>query len=325
MNELNKVKMSNEKEGVKENSFYNDNNSSVYTESNTTLLTEIKNPKEVYIKSQDVWSMNEKDIPDDELIYLIKAYNNLEYYEVSYELSIKLIKHKKYIFNNEYEQKILLAGFKNYIEAFIKSWKNLMNYKTIYINDKSNLIHVDLEDDFNDSSYSKTTKYNSVSVNNPMSIMINQKILDLEETIQVKCMEIVAEIEKMIDKSKDDRSRLYFNKKKADMIHFYCKVANEEEFAILADECEKIYQSCFDQSFNVLDEKDYLYLSIAFHYSIFCSEILDNIDDAYTISNKAYLRAKNLDVALMTQEFKTYKALLEKKLVIWKTDFIDIV
>lgn len=306
------------------------------TNNTTSNTNNINNNKNVYINMpiNEVWTINKKDFQANELLHLIKTYHDLEFFEIANELAIKFLKIMGYERLIQSEQVIVLSAFKSHLNTYMTSWKNLMNYKAIYIKNQSysNTMIIDNPNDdgvdLNDSMISsQTTKVDLSNNINQISFSINQKIIELEETIQLKSSLLAFEIDQLLEKavSADERTQIFYSKTKADIIHCYCEVANEEEFATFVDVCEKLYQSCFDLSFTHVKSNDYLYLDIAYNYSVFTANILNNIADAYSISNKAYLRAKGENPNFLSQEFKFYIDLLEKKLVIWKTDFIDFV
>jgi len=155
---------------------------------------------------------------------------------------------------------------------------------------------------------------------NNFKCTIYEKIYEYEEILQKKCPELIAEIDKLIDRSTDGKSLIYYELIKANILAIYCEVVKDEEFNQIVDECERLYQNCYEKSFFVIKNNDYLYLNIALNFASFQSDILDNNIAAYNTSNSAYLRAKQEDLDNISNEFINNMDLLAKKLIIWKVD-----
>jgi hypothetical protein len=248
----------------------------------------------------------------EETLYAMKICNDFLMPETSYELSLKFIHYKDYSNFSILEQKLLSDIWHNYILNKKKCWKSLVeNIETESLSPGSY------------TNFDDTSSTINKSFNKNLNSLIEAKVSEMEEFIQVKCMEIVSDIDRLIEKSNNARSTIHYTKIKADFVSYYSEVANEEEFGVLADECQKLYQESFDKALELPNE-DYLYLSIAYFYADFLSSVLNYNEKAYTVANKAYMKGKKIiSNCNSCSDFEFYLQMLESKLVIWKTELLD--
>lgn len=265
------------------------------------------------LKQENKPSILKEKMSIDETLYAMKVCNDFSMPETSYELSLKFIHYKDYSNISNLEQKLLSDVWHNYIVNKKKCWKSLVE------NIESEPLSPSSFVNFDDTS----STINNQSFNKNLNSMIEAKVCEMEEFIQVKCMEIVSDIDKLIEKSNNNRSTIHYTKIKADFVSYYSEVANEEEFGVLADECQKLYQESFDKALELPNE-DYLYLSTAYFYADFLSSVLNYNEKAYTVANKAYVKGKNIiSFCSCSSDFEYYLQMLESKLVIWKTELLD--
>lgn len=255
----------------------------------------------------------------EETFYAMKITNELSIIDLSYELSMKFISLKQYSKLTMQEQCLLGTIWNNYINKFRKSWKNLNDNKQIVNKTTTSPLSYNNQSEVSLDSISVSSKDQNIYQ------LINSKIKELESTISVKCMEIISDCEHLLDKAKedsDDRAVINYTMIYADFMSYYAEIADQEEYANLAEKADKLYKETFDKSLE-LDTRDYLYLNIAYNYSEFLANNLNQNEKAFEVSSTAFNKAQGVCLEETCCMFSHYHAMLENKLIILKTELID--
>ena len=234
-----------------------------------------------------------KDLKEGEISELIKICLDLELYEEGYTYMLKLIELRNYILLEE-EKNYLMRLVKEKLNIFRKGWKNLVDY------DQS-------ENEF----FVKT--------------LLDEQMAILEKNIKSFCKEIDKLVDKFLEITPEDNlmATIFYNKLKADFLRYYAEVANQDEFNIVVDKCQDLYEKTYDMCKLLEQPYNALILSVALNYSVFAYFIIDDTKRAYEIADKAYKAAINKISENKNSEIDVIIKNIEDNLTIWKIELFD--
>lgn len=224
---------------------------------------------------------------------IIKVCLDLELYEEGYSYILQLITLRNNYLIEE-ERNYLMRLAKEKLNIYRKGWKNLVDY---------------------DQSENEPTIKN----------LIDDQMLILEKNIKQFCKEIDNLVDKFLENTdENDLSAIIFYKKlKADYLRYYAEVANQDEFNIVVDKCQDLYEKTYDMCKSLEQPYNALTLSVALNYSVFAYFIVDDTKKAYEIADKAYKGAINKISDNKNSEIDVLIKNIEDNLTIWKIELFD--
>lgn len=237
--------------------------------------------------------INFNNLSINEFSELIKVCLDLELYEEGYSYLNRLIHLRNYNLKEE-ERNYLMRLAKEKLNIFRKGWKNLVDY------DQSE---------------------NELSI----KTLIDEQMLILEKKIKQFCNEIDKLVDKLLEVNiENDLTAIIFYKKlKADYLRYYAEVANQDEFNIVVDKCQDLYEKTYEMCKSLEQPCNALTLSVALNYSVFAYFIVDDTKKAYEIADKAYKTAINKISDNKNSEIDVLIKNIEDNLTIWKIELFD--
>jgi len=243
------------------------------------------------ISDSNIGKLNNLSI--NEFSELIKVCLDLELYEEGYTYILRLIELRN---NNlkEEERNYLMKLAKEKLNIFRKGWKNLVDY---------------------DQSENEMT----------IKTLIDEQMLILEKNIKQFCNEIDKLVDKLLEITPDNDlpAVIFYKKLKADYLRYYAEVANQDEFNIVVDKCQDLYEKTYDMCKSLDQPCNALNLSVALNYSVFAYFIVDDTKKAYEIADKAYKTAINKISDNKNPEIDVLIKNIEDNLTIWKIELFD--
>ena len=236
---------------------------------------------------------NFKELTVSELNELIKICFDLELYEEGYIYMMKLILMRNYSLQEE-ERNYLMRLIKEKLNTFRKGWKNLVDY------------------DQSDNDYLIKT-------------LIDEQMEIIEKNIKDLCKDIDELVDKFLKITPEDdlMANIFFKKLKADYLRYYAEVANQDEFNIVVDKCQDLYEKTYEMCKLLEQPYNALTLSVALNYSVFAYFIVDDTKKAYEIADKAYKAAINKISEMKNPEIDVLIKNIEDNLTIWKIELFD--
>ena len=205
----------------------------------------------------------------------------------------KLIEIRNFELNEE-ERNFLMRLSKEKLNIYRKGWKNLVDY---------------------DQSENELT----------MKSLIDEQMVNLEKNIKNFCNEIDKLVDKFLEitAENDIPGTIFYKKLKADYYRYYAEVANQDEFNIVVDKCQELYEKTYEKCKELEQPYNALTLSVALNYSVFAYFIVDDTKKAYEIADKAYKAAINKISDNKNNEIDVLIKNIEDNLTIWKIELFD--
>lgn len=228
-----------------------------------------------------------------ELCDLIKVCLDLELYEEGYNYVQFLIEKKGHKLSEE-ERNFLMRLAKEKLNIFRKGWKNLV--------------------DFDQSENDLVIKG-----------LIDEQMVILEKSIKTFCNDMNALVDKFLEltNENDIPAVIFYKKLKADYLRYYAEVANQDEFNIIVDKCQDLYERTYEMCKQLDQPYNPLALSVALNYSVFAYFIVDDTKKAYEIADRAYKAAVNKISDNKNSEVDVLIKNIEDNLTIWKIELFD--
>jgi hypothetical protein len=246
------------------------------------------------ISASEIFDKNRiKNLPVNEVAELIKVCLDLELYEEGYNYMIGLIELRSLVLSEE-ERNFLMRLAKEKLNIYRKGWKNL----------------VDFDQSENDLM---------------IKPLIDEQMIILEKNIKTFCHDIDRLVDKFLEliPENDISATIFYKKLKADYLRYYAEVANQDEFNVVVDKCQDLYEKTYELCKSLDQPYNALTLSVALNYSVFAYFIVDDTKKAYEIADRAYKAAINKISENKNSEIDVLIKNIEDNLTIWKIELFD--
>ena len=150
-------------------------------------------------------------------------------------------------------------------------------------------------------------------------------IKEIRENIEKELYQILADIEKMLDKylipnAIDIENKVFYLKLKADFMRYKCEISYEKELDDIISKTEKIYKEANDIANKELMISNSTRLGLALNYSVFFYDIKKMKEEAINIAKNAFDDAMkildNLEISKAKDTLLIIQ-MLKENLIFW--------
>ncbi len=259
----------------------------------------------------------------DILYHLAKIADSAEQYKDVCNFMKQIIKKRQAL---TYKQRYLFAqAYKHLIIPLRRAYSTIIPSLNLISNNNK-------ENPGNSEIKTQQSSQNTNNNNNNTSLL-HQSIKDYQNNISNKiiihCDEVIELCDILLKNALKNeisyRAQVFYIKLKADIYRYLCEIdsidSNTTNNNNNAQICQELYLKAKNIATRHLDHIDIIYLSLALNYSVFCYEILDDVDQAHHIAKYAFDHAINELDSLNEDEYKDVTLILQlirDNIILWQ-------